>query len=198
MILQLLALALALGTGTVAAQEVPLDLKASFLKFEGHAFLHDFEGQAQSFVGSAQIDLNRPQVVTRARIVIAVAGMTTFQQTRDRNMKTWLQATTQPEIVFTLDQVKLFAGEPRLAREAMPARFRVQGELEMNHQQHPLTGMADGWRSGALLIVSGQTTLNTEDYGLPQIRQLFLTVDPRVDVTYRLAFDLPPALQVSR
>ncbi len=179
------------------SQEAPLDLKASSLKFTGHAFMHDFTGEPQKWRGSAQLSSSAPELVTSAKIIIPAATMTTFENDRDKNMKTWLQVDANPDIVFTLTKVKPFAGEPRNATEKSPARFRVEGELLLHGQKHSLADLADGWRSGSRLIVSGTTSINTGDYGLPQVRQLFLTVDPKVDIDYRLVFELPAAFQVS-
>jgi polyisoprenoid-binding protein YceI len=178
------------------AQEAPLDPRASSIKFTGHAFMHDFTGEARSLSGAAQVDAKAPEVVASARIVIQAAGMTTFENARDKNMESWLHAGANPEIVFILDRVKLFAGEPRNATGSDPARFTVQGRLQLNRQEHPISDMADGWRSGSTIVVSGTTSIDTEDYGLPQVRQLFLTVDKKVDIAYHLVFDLPPSFQL--
>jgi polyisoprenoid-binding protein YceI len=178
-------------------QEAPLDVKASSLKFTGHAFMHDFTGEPQKWSGSAQLSSSVPQLVTSAKIIVPAAEMTTFEDARDKNMKTWLQIEANPDIVFTLTKVKPFAGEPRNATEKSPARFRIEGELQLHGQKHGLSDMADGWRTGSSLIVSGSTSINTEEYGLPQVRQLFLTVDQKVDIAYHLVFDLPPPLQAT-
>jgi polyisoprenoid-binding protein YceI len=189
-------LACLLAAGLARGQVAPLDAAASSIKFTGHAFLHDFTGEAHTLSGSAQLDAKAPQVVTGATLVIQAAGMTTFEKTRDRNMETWLHANANPTIVFTLDQVKLFSGEPRNATASEPARFTVKGELQLNRHQHAVNDMADGWRSGSTLVVAGTTAINTEDFGLPQVRQFFLTVDPKVDIAYRLVFDVPSSFQL--
>jgi hypothetical protein len=54
-------------TGFARAVEVPLDVKQSFLKFTGHAFMHDFNGEAKEFSGSAQIDFQKPEIVLNAK-----------------------------------------------------------------------------------------------------------------------------------
>jgi polyisoprenoid-binding protein YceI len=187
-----LVLACLIAVQLLHGQEAPLDVKASSIKFTGHAFMHDFTGEPKKFTGFAQMSPTAPQMVTSAKILIQAAAMTTFEDARDKNMKTWLQVNADPDIVFTLTKVKPFAGEPRLATEKAPARFSIEGELLLHGKKHGLSDMADGWRTGSFLIVSGKTSVNTEDYGLPQIRQFFLTVDKKVDITYRLVFDLPP------
>jgi polyisoprenoid-binding protein YceI len=157
--------------------------------------MHDFTGEPQKLTGSAQLSPSAPVIVTSAKVLIQASTMTTFEDARDKNMKTWLQVDTNPDIVFALTKVQPFAGEPKLATEKSPARFSIEGELMLHGKKHRLTDMADGWRTGSHLIVSGTTSINTEDYGLPQVRQFFLTVDKKVDISYRLVFDLPPSFQ---
>lgn len=181
----------------LCAQEIPLDVKASSLKFTGHAFLHDFNGEALPFTGTAQVNPNEPQIVTSAKITFKTPDMTTFESARDKNMKQWLEVEANPNIVFLLKSVNSLSDRPKDATKAKPADFHVLGELELHHQKHSVEGTAIGWREGSMLVVTGSTSINTEDYGLPQIRQLFLTVDKKVDITYRLVFDLPPAFQVA-
>jgi len=43
-------------------------------------------------------------------------------------------------------------------------------------------------------VVTGTTSVNTLDHGLPIIQQFFMTVDKDVDVSFHLVFDLPPNL----
>ena len=74
--------------------------------------------------------------------------------------------------------------------------FSVQGDLTLYHATHPVKAQALGWREGTLLIVSGTTTINTGDYGLPQLKLLFMTVDKKVNIAFRLAFTLPTELRL--
>jgi len=76
-LLLFLALTL-LASGLAPAIEVPLDVKESALKFTGHAFLHDFDGEAKQFSGNAQIDPQKPEFVVSAKIDIRAGKMTTF------------------------------------------------------------------------------------------------------------------------
>jgi polyisoprenoid-binding protein YceI len=185
-----LLLVLAFPLATYAA-DAPLDAKLTSLKFTGHAFLHSFEGQAQDFEGGAQVDPADPNYVTTAVIDIATAKMTTFQATRDRNMKTWLDSSTNPRIEYRLDKLTAVSGDPATATKEHPATFTVQGYFTLNRTTRPLVAKVIGWREKGLLIVTGTTTIDTTDYGLPIIKEMFMTVDKDVDVTFRLVFDLP-------
>ncbi len=179
-----------LASVPVRAVEAPLDLAQSYLKFTGHAFLHDFNGEAKKFSGTAQVDVAQPNLVTSAQVTVQVPLMTTFDDARDHNMLMWLHADTHPSLGFQLASVKLDQGDVAHPTKDQPAQFTVAGSFTLNGMTHPLKVPATAWREGKLLVVAGAFKLNTGDYGLPQVKQLFLTVDEQVDVSYRLAFDL--------
>jgi polyisoprenoid-binding protein YceI len=173
------------------AADVPLDAQASTLTFTGHAFLHDFHGEAKSFEGAAQIDATRPELVRGATIVIAAAKMTTFVDARDHNMDAWLHVETNPEIRFDLTRLTPLQGDLAHATKAQPALFAVSGTFTLNRVGKALETKAAAWREGRELIVEGTTTIDTTAYGLPIVRQFFLTVDKQVDIAFHLVFDLP-------
>jgi hypothetical protein len=93
--------------------------------------------------------------------------------------------------------VKLIKGDSSTAVKDHPAQFGVSGIFTLNKTPKPLEAQAIGWREGKFLVVTGTTKINTADHGLPEVRQLFLTVDKVVDVSFHLVFDLPPELQVA-
>ncbi|MCE0484870.1 MAG: YceI family protein [Methylacidiphilales bacterium] len=178
------------------ATDLPLDVKQSSLKFTGHAFMHDFNGEAQEFSGSAQADPQKPEIVVSAKIDIQTAKMTTFESARDQNMYDWLHVDANPAINFELKDVKLVQGDFDTATKDHPAQFTIGGNFTLNKVTKPLAASVLGWKAGNLLIVVGNTKINTADHGLPIIKQLFMTVDKEVDVTFYLVFDLPSDLQV--
>ncbi len=175
----------------VPAGDAPLDPKLTSLKFTGHAFLHDFHGEAKEFRGTAQVDGASPQLVQGAAIDITAAKMTTFVDARDHNMYTWLHTGDNPDIRFALKQVKALNGDLADATKEHPARFAVSGVFTLNKVDKPLKTLARAWCEGKHLIVEGAATVDTVDHGLPVVRQLFLTVDEKVDVAFHLVFDLP-------
>jgi polyisoprenoid-binding protein YceI len=185
-----------LVSGFSHAIEVPLDVKQSSLKFTGHAFMHDFNGEAKEFSGSAQIDSQKPEIVLSSKIDIQAAKMTTFESARDRNMFDWLHVDVNPEISFQLTRVIPMKGNPADATKDHPSQFTVIGDFTLNKTAKPLQTQALGWREGKSLLVTGATEINTADHGLPIIRRFFMTVDKEVDVTFNLVFDLPPELQI--
>jgi polyisoprenoid-binding protein YceI len=194
---KILSIALVLSVvGYLHATDLPLDVKQSSLKFTGHAFMHDFDGEAKTFSGIAQADPQRPEIVVTATIEIQAAKMTTFETARDRNMFEWLHVDLNPGISFHLKSVKLVEGDPATATKDHPAQFAVAGEFTLNNVTKPLETSASGWREGNRLIVTGTTAINTVDHGLPIIKQFFMTVDKKVDVAFHLVFDLPAELQI--
>lgn len=172
--------------------EAPLDVKQSSLKFTGHATLHDFSGQAQDFHGHAQVDESDPNLVRSAVIDIAAARLTTFQATRDKNMREWLHIDAHSQIEFRLTQVRPVS-DPDHPSHDLSNRYAVSGDLTLNGVTRPVTAKVTGRREGSQLIVEGATTLDTTQFGLPIISQFFLTVDRNVDVSFHLVFDLPPS-----
>lgn len=181
----------------VHAVEVPLDAKQSSLKFTGHAFLHDFNGQAKQFSGSAQIDFQKPELVLSATIDIEAAKMTTFESARDRNMFQWLHVDTNPRISFELTHVISMDGNAANATKGHPSKFFVSGKFTLNKVTKSLQTQVLGWREGKWLVATGSTQINTADHGLPIIEQFFMTVDKDVDIVFHLVFDLPSNLQTS-
>ena len=188
---------ISLLSGFVFAEEVPLDLKQSSLKFTGHAFLHDFHGAANEFGGSAQVDSLKPELVTGAKINIHAAKMTTFETARDHNMFQWLHVDANPEISFELTRVLSMDGKAATATKDQPAKFIVTGTFTLNKVAKPLQTEAMGWREGKWLVVTGTTSVDTTAHGLPIVQQFFMTVSKDVDIEFHLVFDLPPHLQVA-
>jgi len=174
-----------------AAQTVDLDPNGSSVKFVGTSFLHSFHGEAKDISGSAEIDAGAVPPVQKATLHFKTAALTTFHQERDQKMFAWLQIATHPEALFTLQNVKLLEGDFQSANAQHPAKFEVRGGFTLNGVKKPMIGSALGWREKDRLIVSGETTVDTLRYGLPQIREAFMTVAAEVKVSYRFSFILP-------
>lgn len=178
----------------LAAQEIPLDRKQSSVTFVGQAFLHSFRGEAKAVAGQARLSTGAAVPLQKATLRFQLSALTTFNAGRDQKMFEWLEVTRLPEAVFELESVRLLEGEAVQASAAQPARFRVAGSLTLHGRKQQIEGIARGWRVKDRLLVSGEVTLDTLSFGLPRIRQLMMTVDPNVKVTYRLAFVLPADL----
>jgi polyisoprenoid-binding protein YceI len=177
-------------TARAMADDAQLDEQASSLKFTGHAFLHDFHGEAKDFHGVAQIDPGAPVLVRSALLKIMAGKMTTFEDARDQNMETWLHVTANPVILFELTKVIPLTGDLAHATKEHPAQFTVSGTFTLNKVGKPLETTASAWRDGTNLVVEGTAQIDTSDHGLPVVRTLFLTVDKKVDIAFHLVFEV--------
>lgn len=181
------------GTFAPAADvsNLPLDPKASSLKFFCESFMHNFHGEAQEFTGNAELNPEAMPPVQKATLRFKTAKLTTFIKSRDEKMFDWLNITVNPDAMFQLQSVKLVSGDCRTANAQQPSEFNVAGTLTLNGVKQPVSGTAKGWRDGDRLIVSGETVVNTLKYGLPQIRMAMLTVGTNVKTMYTFSFILP-------
>ncbi|MDR3405651.1 MAG: YceI family protein [Chthoniobacter sp.] len=174
-----------------ATQDLPLDAARSKLTFVGDSFLHSFHGEAKEIAGSAALDTEARPPVQKATLHFKTAALTTFHDGRDQKMREWLKINMHPDANFALDNVKLVDGDMQNADAQHPAKFTVAGTFTLNGVKQPISGDALGWREKDHLVVSGDTVVDTLKYGLPQIREAFMTVGTNVKVSYRFSFVLP-------
>jgi polyisoprenoid-binding protein YceI len=174
-----------------AGQTIDLDPSGSSVKFVGDSFLHSFHGEAKGVTGSAELDSTAIPPVQKATLQFKTAALTTFHKERDQKMFAWLQIAAHPNALFSLLSVKLVEGDYQNADAQHPAKFAVRGAFTLEGMKKPMAGSALGWRDKDRLIVSGETTVDTLQYGLPQIREMFMTVGTNIKVDYRFSFILP-------
>jgi len=174
-----------------AGQNLPLDPKASSLTFIGDSFLHSFHGEARDISGSAILDTEATPPVQKATLHFKTASLTTFHSGRDQKMRDWLKIDTHPEATFSLESVTLLEGDIPHAMATHQAKFQVTGQFTLNGVKQPISGNALGWREKDRLVVTGETVVDTLKYGLPQIREAFMTVGTNVKTSYRFSFILP-------
>ena len=125
-------------------ETLPLDLKGSSLTFTGEAFLHNFRGEAKEVEGNAVIEREAVPPIQRATLHFKMAALTTFNEQRDQNMRTWLNIKAYPEAAFQLERVKVLTGDYKTASPAQPAKFAVFGTLTLNGVKQPLSGYCTG------------------------------------------------------
>jgi polyisoprenoid-binding protein YceI len=188
-----IVLPLLLGAATTFArsEELPLDSGKSSVSFVGEAFMHNFRGEAKDISGHASLEPTAVPPIQKATLRFKTAALTTFHPERDQKMRAWLQVTAQPDATFRLESVRLVAGDYQQASAANPARFRVTGAFTLHGVTKSIAGNANGWRDSNRLFVTGDATIDTTIFGLPQVREMFMTVGKDVKVTYRFAFVLP-------
>jgi polyisoprenoid-binding protein YceI len=164
------AVTFALAHAAVAADSVklPLDRKGSFVKFVGESFLHNFHGEAKEFSGDADLDPSTSPPIQHASLHFAEAKLTTFHEGRDKKMFEWLKVDAHPDATFALEKVRLTAGDFKAADAQRAASFAVAGSFAFNGVKQPISGTARGWRDKNRLNISGETTIDTLKFGLPQ------------------------------
>lgn len=173
------------------ANALPLDPKASSVKFFCESLLHNFHGEAREMSGSASVDEQAVPPIQNASLHFKLGTMTTFIKDRDSKMYDWLKVNANPEAVFELKRVKPVGGDYKSADAQHPAEFKVVGTFTLNGVSQPLEGMAKGWREKDRLVVCGDSVIDTLKFGLPQIRMAVLTVGTNVKVSYNFSFALP-------
>jgi len=184
-----------LATALVHGETLPLDPGDSSLTFIGDSLLHRFHGEAKEFSGSAELERNAAPPIQKATLRFKTATLTTFQSDRDRKMRDWLKVSLHPEATFHLESVTLTGGDYKAASPTQPARFQVSGAITLNGVKQPLSEHVLGWRDKDHVVVSGETTIDTLKFGLPQIREAaVLTVGTNVKVAFRFSFVLPAEL----
>lgn len=177
------------------SENIGLDQKDSSVKFTGHAFLHDFNGEATEFSGSAEFNPASSGLAPNAKISITAGKLTTHNKGRDRAMYQWLRVDQNPAIAFAVTRVLSMDGKAALATAEHPAQFMVFGNLTLNKVTKPVQTQVAGWQDGNLLVVTGATQIDTTDYGLPVIKRFWMAVDKEVDINFHLVFDLPSNFQ---
>ena len=191
--LAIATLLLARVAGASDSNTLPLDPKGSSLKFFCESFMHNFHGEAWDFTGSAVLTPEATPPIQKATLRFKTAELTTFIKGRDEKMYEWLHVKAKPEAMFQLQSVRLTGGDYQSADAQHPAQFKVSGTFFLNGASQPVAGTARGWREKDRLVVTGETVVDTLQYGLPQIRVAILTVGTNVKVAYTFRFVLPSA-----
>ncbi len=142
-----------------------------------HATMHGFTGR----LGTAAVALDGDAAtgaIAAATVRFAWSDLKTGDTARDREMVAWATGKST-EGVFTL---------AKLAPTSDAAVFTAAGTLALNGQTRDvafpvkITRTASGWD------ISGETTIDHRDWGLPKIRKFgMLTVDPVVTISFSLS-----------
>jgi polyisoprenoid-binding protein YceI len=173
--LLLVALA-ALPVFSVAA---PLQVNPSAvtLTVDVHATMHSFTGNAGNPIVALDGDAATGRI-SAGTVRFAWADLKTGDKSRDKEMAAWA-TTKSPEGVFTL---------VTLAPGASADAFTATGTLALNGQTREISFPVKIVRTSIGWDISGETTIDHRDWGLPKIRKFgFLTVDPTVTIRFALS-----------
>lgn len=167
-------LALPLATRAAGALFV-LDRAESHVDIAVKATLGSFVAHLEDFKVAITLDPVSGQVETTA-FHADVSAIKTGRTDRDHNMSEWLQTNEFPQVTFELKSVD---GGPN-------GTLTARGQFQLHGKRHeirfPVTVSVDQ----GVTVIDGTATLDTQDFGLPIIRFLVLTVDPVVMVHFHL------------
>ena len=169
----LLAGALAAAPASALAANLEVDHAASTVAFSAKATMHSFDGQIKAW----DLELSLPDGAELPdRVVFRGDGltMTTDHTKRDAEMHHWMEHDAFPAVEFRLTR---FSGTPE-------ARI-AEGDLALHGVTRPVAIPIRLQREGDKLTVTGEVTVNTAEFGLPQFRKLgMLTVSQDVRVSF--------------
>lgn len=136
--------------------------------------LHDFTARVTG--GELAVSTDRVTgAIVGAVFTFDWRGVTTGNDTRDREMLEWLGANEQPKGVFTLESLESRAD----------GQF-AKGKLELHGMSREIGFPVRIVPSATGFKVSGEATIDHRDWGLKQIRRFaLLTVNPVVTVHFK-------------
>jgi polyisoprenoid-binding protein YceI len=152
----------------------------SRLDFMCKSTLHDFNGTARKLSGSFEQNQN----IAKGFVDVDIAGLTTDEPERDKNMYQMFDASLYPQIHFVFndtDMTKIL--------DHHDGEIKFTGIMTIHNISHPVTLISKGHMEENTLICEGQMLVHLKDYGLkaPSILGL-IRVDDAVAVQYNIVF----------
>lgn len=160
-----------------AAAAAPLAVDPASVKIEvaAKATMHGFTGKLDTATVTLEGD-DAAGTISAATVRFAWADLKTGDTSRDKEMLAWATAKS-PEGVFLLI---------RLTPSSVTT-FTATGSLALNGQTREISFPVTIAKTPAGWAVSGETTIDHRDWGLPKIRKFgMLTVDPVVTIRFSL------------
>jgi polyisoprenoid-binding protein YceI len=171
----LLIACLALIPFGAAATPLAVDPASVKIEVAAKATMHDFTGK----LATASVTLDGDAAagtISAATVRFAWTDLKTGDTSRDKEMLAWATAKS-PEGVFLLIRLT----------PTTPTTFTATGSLALNGQTREISFPVTIAKSPAGWAVSGETTFDHRDWGLPKIRKFgMLTVNPVVTIRFSL------------
>lgn len=171
-------------------QGVPLrvDRAASRFDIAVKATVGSFTGHLRAFTADVTTDPDGRRVES-ASFRCDFTAISTGNDHRNRDMDAWQETGRFPQVSFVLTSLESARGGLQTAS----GRLRLHG-VERTIQFPVSISSAHG-----RMIIDGDATLDTRDFGLPIIRKFWaLTVNPVVHVHFHLEGDLPARARPTR
>jgi polyisoprenoid-binding protein YceI len=167
-------LALPLATRAEGAM-FALDRSESHVDIAVKATLGSFVARLEDFNVAITLDPESGRIETTS-FHADLSAVKTGRTDRDHNMNDWLQTNEFPHVDFELGTVD----------RGPNGELTARGQFRLHGQQHEMRFPVTVSVNRGLAVIDGTATLDTQDYGLPIIRFLLLTVDPVVQVHFHL------------
>jgi len=169
-----------IGGYAQASQQWQLVSEKSRLDFFVRSTLHDFNGTARKLSGILEQNLNS----AKGFVDVDVAGLTTNEPDRDKNMYQMFDASQYPRINFIFKDTDL--GKILVQHDG---EVNFTGVMTMHNISHPLMLISKGHMEADTLICEGQMHIHLKDYGLKPPSILgFIRVADEIVVRYNMVF----------
>jgi polyisoprenoid-binding protein YceI len=163
-----------------AAEEWQLVAEKSQVMFLGRSTLHDFTGKARTMSGSFARDGKE----ARGAVHVDVAGLTTADPGRDKNMYRMFNVAAYKDINFTFDHMDISVIQQGLAQDII-----LDGVMTMHNVSRPVKLNAQVRMEGSVLVCQGDMEIHLKDYQLrPPSVLLMIRVADQVNVKYTMVF----------
>jgi len=169
-----------IGGHAQASQQWHLESEKSRLDFFVRSTLHDFNGSARRLSGILEQNLNS----AKGFVDVDVAGLTTYEPDRDKNMYQMFDASLFPRIHFVFKDTDLTK-----IMDHHEGEVNFTGNMTMHGISHTLTLISKGHMEENTLICEGQMHIHLKDYGLKPPSILgFIRVADEIVVRYNIVF----------
>lgn len=159
----------------VSAGTMDVDAKKSWLKLDCKATGHSWTASVKTFTASVTGD-DDSLVPTAAQVKWKFSDIDSDEADRDTKMLDWLDATKNPTGVWKMTgQWKDGSGQQY-----------VKGPLTIAGVSKEIVIPVTAKKAGNVVSLDGETWIDTTDFGLPIIKMLVLTVNPKVKISFHL------------
>lgn len=165
-----------LATITVAsAADFQIDSQKSWLKVDCKATGHSWTSQVKNFDAKISGDATT-MTPSAASITWKFSDIDSAESDRDEKMLKWLNATTNPTGSWKMTkQWKDSSGQQY-----------VSGPLTIAGVSKDITIPVKSCPCTSGMMLDGDVWVDTTDFGLPIIRMVVLTVNPKVNIRFHL------------
>lgn len=158
-----------------SAGTMKFDAQKSWLKVDCKATGHGWTAQLKNFSASVSGD-DTTLVPKSAQIKWKFSDIDSAEADRDKKMLDWLNATKNPSGSWKM------TGQ---WKDSKGQQF-VKGPLTIAGVSKEIVIPVTANKSGKNISLDGEVWIDTTDYGLPVIKMLVMTVNPKVKIRFHL------------